>query len=122
MVPCKVPRPQNVINTLSSYANTGVRVDETSVLSIFNELDAISGYQKESDRLLDYIDKYYIKFELKSVDTQRLRRIYNDLSILKSLSVKHQIFGLISQNITQMDVSPPTKPFVNTMRSSLVWM
>lgn len=80
---------KNVINTLSSYANTGVRVDETSVLSIFNELDAISGYQKESDRLLDYIDKYYIKFELKSVDTQRLRRIYNDLSILKSLSVKH---------------------------------
>ena len=26
---------------------------------------------------------------MKSVDTQRLRRIYNDLSILKSLSVKH---------------------------------
>ena len=81
---------KNVINTLSSYANNGVRVDEASVLSIINELDAISGYQKESDKLLDYIDKYYNdKFELKSVDTQRLRRIYNDLSILKSLSVKH---------------------------------
>lgn len=79
---------KNVINILSSYANNGIRVDETSVLSIFNELDAISGYQKESDKLLDYIDKYYIKFELKSVDTQQLRRIYSDLSILKSLSVK----------------------------------
>lgn len=78
---------KNVINTLSSYANNGVHVDETSVLSIFNELDAISDYQKESDKLLDYIDKYYIKFELKSVDTQRLRRIYSDLSILKSASV-----------------------------------
>ena len=79
---------KNVINILSSYSNNGIRVDETSVLSIFNELDAISGYQKESDKLLDYIDKYYIKFELKSVDTQQLRRIYSDLSILKSLSVK----------------------------------
>lgn len=79
---------KNVINTLSSYANNGIRVDETSVLSIFNELDEISGFQKESYRLLNYIDKYFnVKFDLKSIDTQQLRRNYNDLSILKSASV-----------------------------------
>lgn len=44
---------KSVLNTLSSYANNGIRIEETSVLSIFNELDKMSCLQKESDELLD---------------------------------------------------------------------
>ena len=79
---------KSVINTLSSYANNGIRVDETSVLSIFNELDKVSCLQKGSDELLDHIDKsYHIKRELKSVDAHQLRLHYNALCALQSASV-----------------------------------
>ena len=79
---------KSVLNTLSSYANNGIRVEGTSALSIFNELDKVSCLHKKSDALLDYIDNSYnVKRELKSVDAQLLRLYYNALCTLQSASV-----------------------------------
>ncbi len=79
---------KGIIAHISSYAKPGVRIDDNSVMDLFNRLEEVYSLQNEVEDLLDFIDKSYnAKYELNGADAQQLNSYYATLCTLLRVSV-----------------------------------